>query len=891
MFFPAALEWHHVCTMSMWLQLQYLCKKNKALHEKINDLYRRSSFPYKIRSTFAEWIEAQNWQVDLSSEEGRCQAEHLYQELLSKIQAMEEKMQAASNFDLERTMDFSQARDALKQEFNGNSCQFVTEVKRLREEEENLRYSTDDDQLRRPLKAEEPRATENKEIKQKLENLKHKYFAAESALRDLEIQQNEFLKQYRILLAQSQALDSQLGSGNLTEFQRNDIVNRKTNYENEKEQLVFSKLERRNAMIDTFIRLAIEEANTLQLIWQEIGKWHLEQKQIITGLVQPRKGSLELLDRMCDQGGELLYRMIQQVEQLLSILNKVNFQDDRKKHQLQIVLKELTNDYLPMHLRKTFIIEQNIPDRILKVGSGKSANFSMAVRILGGKAFGLDFSKPRVKMALFFEKDIPAGDSFTPGACEIINGDEKVFTVHHSTNACVAQFYSIQLRNVKRPDRGRNEELVTDQKFAFVFFTTISVCSQPIQLKVVSLPVILTSQTSQEIMAKGTLIWDAAFSDENRTPFQYREMTKWSDVAAVLNALFLQCTGRGLTDDHLNYLARIAFREKRTMNFNDMMISEKQLIKDKLPQRDFSFWKWFWANLNLVKDRIKKEWQDGSIYGFISKEDVKNKLMDLEPGTFLLRFSETNIEVSQRSDVSGYLTLSFVERDSETGQKKLFHVKEYLTPKEIQDKGLPTILGAMEVIDYEHQAQKKRLLWYLWPKKPFYEVFPTQAQSPALGDDYISGRYTIEIYLTKNPNHRQRQDSVDSNSISCPPSPQSSSTFSPINQLTVIAEGMDDIIDDDQSIEIPSAMIGQHHRPEAIVRPVQASGMTGVVQPEQRHNPQLPSPHGGYPPIGSPLPIDVMLAGLETFTDLDIDNESMFTIDSEGDLIMRNLTQ
>lgn len=51
-------------------------------------------------------------------------------------------------------------------------------------------------------------------------------------------------------------------------------------------------------MIDTHIRLAIEEANILQLIWQEISKWHLEQKQAITGLVQPRKGSLEVLDRM-----------------------------------------------------------------------------------------------------------------------------------------------------------------------------------------------------------------------------------------------------------------------------------------------------------------------------------------------------------------------------------------------------------------------------------------------------------------------------------------------------------------------------------------------------------------------------------------------------------------
>ena len=54
----------------------------------------------------------------------------------------------------------------------------------------------------------------------------------------------------------------------------------------------------------------------------------------------------------CDQGGELLYRMIQQVEQLLVLLNKVNFQDDRKKQQIQIVLKELSTDYLPMHLRK-----------------------------------------------------------------------------------------------------------------------------------------------------------------------------------------------------------------------------------------------------------------------------------------------------------------------------------------------------------------------------------------------------------------------------------------------------------------------------------------------------------------------------------------------------------
>ena len=105
-------------------------------------------------------------------------------------------------------------------------------------------------------------------------------------------------------------------------------------------------------------------------------------------------------------------------------------------------------------------------------------------RILGGKALGLSFSKPKVKISLFAERDIPPGEKYTPGICEIGNGDEKVFVIHHTNNACVAQFHSVQLKNIRRPDRGRNDELVTDQKFAFVFYTSINICGRSIALKV-----------------------------------------------------------------------------------------------------------------------------------------------------------------------------------------------------------------------------------------------------------------------------------------------------------------------------------------------------------------------------------------------------------------------
>ena len=59
------------------------------------------------------------------------------------------------------------------------------------------------------------------------------------------------------------------------------------------------------------------------------------------------------------------------------------------------------------------------------------------------------------------------------------------------------------------------------------------------------------------------------------------------------------------------------------------------------------------------------------------------------------------------------------------GQKKLFHVKEYLSPKDLQEKGLAPILDAMEVADYTHPGVKKRLLRYVWPDshRSFEEVF------------------------------------------------------------------------------------------------------------------------------------------------------------------------
>ena len=52
-------------------------------------------------------------------------------------------------------------------------------------------------------------------------------------------------------------------------------------------------------------------------------------------------------------------------------------------------------------------------------------------------------------------------------------------------------------------------------------------------------------------------------------------------------------------------------------------------------------------------------------------------------------------------------------------------MKEYLTPKDLSEKGLSPVLDAMEVIDYSQPMllSKKRLLRMLWPDSPFEARF------------------------------------------------------------------------------------------------------------------------------------------------------------------------
>ena len=69
-----------------------------------------------------------------------------------------------------------------------------------------------------------------------------------------------------------------------------------------------------------------------------------------------------------------------------------------------------------------------------------------------------------------------------------------------------------------------------------------------------SLPVVVIVHGNQEPQSWATITWDNAFSEISRIPFRVTDHVPWIRIAEALNLKFTSYTGRGLTNENLNYL-------------------------------------------------------------------------------------------------------------------------------------------------------------------------------------------------------------------------------------------------------------------------------------------------------------------------------------------------
>uniref|UniRef100_A0A673YIK4 SH2 domain-containing protein n=1 Tax=Salmo trutta TaxID=8032 RepID=A0A673YIK4_SALTR len=132
-------------------------------------------------------------------------------------------------------------------------------------------------------------------------------------------------------------------------------------------------------------------------------------------------------------------------------------------------------------------------------------------------------------------------------------------------------------------------------------------------------------------------------------------------------------------------------------------------------EKSFPFWLWIEGILDLIKRHLLCL----CIMGFVSKEREKALLKDKEPGTFLLRFSESSRE--------GAITFTWVEDVH-------FHAVEPYTKKELAAVSFPDILHNYKVMAAENIPENPLL--YLYPNIPKDSAFtryysrPTEAAQP-----------------------------------------------------------------------------------------------------------------------------------------------------------------
>lgn len=78
--------------------------------------------------------------------------------------------------------------------------------------------------------------------------------------------------------------------------------------------------------------------------------------------------------------------------------------------------------------------------------------------------------------------------------------------------------------------------------------------------------------------------------------------------------------------------------------YNNMYLSWSLFCKETLPDRNFTFWEWFYRALILTSNHLQRLWKEGYIMGFVSKSAAQSILLEKgQAGLFLLRFSDSGL--------------------------------------------------------------------------------------------------------------------------------------------------------------------------------------------------------------------------------------------------------
>ncbi|KAB5555165.1 hypothetical protein PHYPO_G00030360 [Pangasianodon hypophthalmus] len=700
--------------MALWIQAQQL--QGDALHQ-MQALYGQH-FPIEVRHYLAQWIETQPWDaIDVEKQQEEFKAKRLLDSLIQELQRRAEHQMGEDGFLLK--IKLGHYATQLKSTYEACPMDLVRCIKhilyteqRLVQEASNVSSAGGGATDATPQKYQQ--------INQMFEELRAMTQETENDLRKLQHSQEYFIIQYQ----ESLRIQAQLSS--LASLAPAERVQRETS------------LQSRKATLEAWIT---REANTLQKYRQDLAEKHQrtlallrkqqtvivddeliqwKRRQQLAGNGGPPEGSLDILQSWCEKLADMVWQNRQQLRRVDHLTQQLPIPGPTEE-----LLKELNatiTDIISALVTSTFIIEKQ-PPQVLKT----QTKFATTVRLLVGGKLNVHMNPPQVKATIINEQQAKAllknESTRNDSSGEILNNN-CVMEYHQTTGTLSAHFRNMSLKRIKRSDR-RGAESVTEEKFTVLFESQFSVGGNELMfhVKTLSLPVVVIVHGSQDNNATATVLWDNAFSEPGRVPFVVPDKVSWPQLCEALNMKYKSevQSERGLSEENLVFLAQKAFSSSSNNpeDYRNMTMTWSQFNRESLPGRNFTFWQWFDGVIELMKKHLKAHWNDGAILGFLNKQQAQDMLLSKPNGTFLLRFSDSEI---------GGITIAWVaENPNKAGERMVWNLMPFTT-KDFSIRSL-----ADRISDLNH-------LLFLYPNQPKDEVFSrycTPPNSKAVGDGYV----------------------------------------------------------------------------------------------------------------------------------------------------------
>ncbi|XP_046843901.1 signal transducer and activator of transcription 5A-like isoform X2 [Xenia sp. Carnegie-2017] len=723
--------------MTFWEQLQSLQGDGQA---KIGELLGKYSLELEVQSHLAAWLENQPWSdaVDSNVPEQEQKAKELLQSL---VEALRQKSKQVENVGrpLEAMILVNKLKETannVEMKYRNNVTSLAITIQQLLFEESQLLMAQE--QLVNGMDGTEE-ARQSEFIANVLSQNSQEM---ENAVKSLEQEKESYVIQFEETRNKIVVLEGkyrELQNSSLADSTKEESLQR---CRGDMEKLwaaiklhAEELLSCRNETIEK-LKVQLEHFQEYQKsILTEICNWKYQQKLAHCGYPEP--GTLDEVKKHCEALAELEWRGYTHTSQVENLFLQV-LQNNPMELNRMTELKNAYKNLLTQLIQGAFIIEKQ-PPQVLKT----QTKFTSTVRHLIGSKLNMQMSKPEVTATIITERQAEelhrTGTWKSQGQDEILN-NKKVMEYVLEKDSVVAEFKNMSLKKVCRQGK-KNTERVMDEKSTLVFQAQLHIGGEKFSVMQLSLPVSVIVHGNQQPEAEGTIFWDNAFSVIERVPFEVCEVVTWLQFTLALNMRWTMANGHPLNDNHLDYLASKLYGDKPMLEgYSNHQLKKEHFNKDNLPDRQFSFWIWFYSILDLVKKNFPQEWQEGLVLGFISKDEAREILLQKPVGTFLLRFSD---------GILGGISVAYVLLN-EQGMLDVWNIE----PWSYKD------LGRRNLSDRIKDLEELQYLYPDVPKDDAFGKFYTKIEERPHDSpfDYVKSNLTCNVPRA----HRQQRNGIGS---------------------------------------------------------------------------------------------------------------------------------